>query len=84
MDLAKVSSKGQITVPIDVRKKLNIKQGDKLLFSEVNGIVTIRNAGKGALPEVQTAFAGEARRVGWNDEQDVIDYISELRNDKHQ
>ena len=32
MSEAKVSSKGQITVPKDVRLKLNLKAGDRVLF----------------------------------------------------
>ena len=32
MELAKVTSKGQITIPIEIRKKLGIKNGDKILF----------------------------------------------------
>lgn len=32
MELAKVTSKGQITIPIEIRKKLGIKEGSKVLF----------------------------------------------------
>ena len=32
MELAKVTSKGQITIPIDIRRKLGIKEGSKVLF----------------------------------------------------
>jgi antitoxin PrlF len=32
MSSSRVSSKGQVTVPADVRKALNIEQGDDLLF----------------------------------------------------
>ena len=32
MELAKVTSKGQVTIPIEIRKKLGIKNGDKILF----------------------------------------------------
>ena len=32
MELAKVTSKGQITIPIDIRKKLGIREGDKILL----------------------------------------------------
>ena len=37
MELAKVTSKGQITIPIEIRKKLGIKNGDKILFVEESG-----------------------------------------------
>ena len=32
MEMAKVTSKGQITIPISIRKRLDIKEGDKILF----------------------------------------------------
>ncbi|MBR5508946.1 MAG: AbrB/MazE/SpoVT family DNA-binding domain-containing protein, partial [Lachnospiraceae bacterium] len=34
MELAKVTSKGQITIPIEIRRKLGLKEGDKVLFIE--------------------------------------------------
>ena len=30
--MAKVTSKGQITIPVSIRKRLSINEGDKLLF----------------------------------------------------
>ena len=32
MEMAKVTSKGQITIPISIRRRLGINEGDKLLF----------------------------------------------------
>ena len=32
MEVAKVTSKGQITIPISIRRRLGINEGDKLLF----------------------------------------------------
>jgi len=32
MEMAKVTSKGQITIPVSIRRRLNINEGDKLLF----------------------------------------------------
>ena len=36
MELAKITSKGQITIPNDIREKMNLKTGDKILFFEEN------------------------------------------------
>jgi AbrB family looped-hinge helix DNA binding protein len=35
--LAKVTSKGQITIPVNVRKSLGVKPGDKLRFEPQEG-----------------------------------------------
>ena len=34
MELAKISSKGQITIPVAVRNKLKLKAGDKVVIME--------------------------------------------------
>lgn len=82
MELAKVTSKGQITIPIDIRKKLGIREGDKILFVEECGRIIMMNSSMEALRATQEAFVGEADRLGLTDEQDVVDMISELRRER--
>ena len=82
MELAKVTSKGQITIPIDIRKKLGIREGDKILFVEEHGRIIMMNSSMEALRTAQEAFAGEADRLGLTNEQDVADMISELRRER--
>lgn len=82
MELAKVTSKGQITIPIEIRRKLGIKEGDKVLLIEEQGRVIMMNSSIEALRKAQAAFAGEAERLGLKDEQDVVDLISELRREQ--
>jgi len=43
MELAKVTSKGQITIPIQIRKKLNLKEGDKVVFISEGDKVVLEN-----------------------------------------
>lgn len=40
---SKISTRYQVTLPESVRKKLNIKDGEQLLFSEEEGKVVLRN-----------------------------------------
>lgn len=79
MELAKVTSKGQVTIPIEIRKKLGIKNGDKVLFMEKSGRVYMMNSSMDALREAQQAFSGEAERVGLKNDDDVMEMIKELR-----
>ena len=46
MELAKVTSRGQITLPLEIRKKLQVKEGDKVVFYEENGRIIVENAAK--------------------------------------
>lgn len=64
MELAKVTSKGQITIPVDIRRKLGVKEGDKVLFIEDRGRIFVVNSSMEALRKAQEAFVGEAERLG--------------------
>ncbi|MDR2157041.1 MAG: type II toxin-antitoxin system PrlF family antitoxin, partial [Clostridiales Family XIII bacterium] len=44
MEVAKITSRGQITIPIDIRKKLGVKEGDKVVFIEDGGRIVVANA----------------------------------------
>lgn len=44
MEVATLTSKGQLTIPVAVRKKLDLKQGDKVVFIRDDHGVRILNA----------------------------------------
>ena len=46
MEIAKVTSRGQITLPLAIRKKLEVQEGDKVVFYEENGRIFVENAAK--------------------------------------
>ena len=81
MELAKLTSKGQLTVPIAIRKKLNLKEGDKVMFIEDGRGVRIVNSSLLAFENAQKAFSGEAERLGIESEQDVVDMVKEIRRE---
>jgi AbrB family looped-hinge helix DNA binding protein len=82
MELARVTSKGQVTIPIEIRKKLGIKKGDKVLFMEDSGKIYIMNSSMDALREAQHAFAGEAERLGLKNDDDVMEMIKNYRKER--
>lgn len=80
MNLAKISANGQITVPIEIRKLLGLKSGDKILFVQTpGGSVTVSNASREAIYKAQKAFAGVAEEWGVKDEDDVQALVDEVR-----
>ncbi len=81
MDLAKVMSKGQVTIPINIRKKLNLKEGDKVVFIEKDGNMIIANSAMIALKKIQESFEGEADRLGIETEDDVVNLVKEVRKE---
>lgn len=81
MELAKITIRGQITIPVKIRKKLGVRDGDKVVFLEESGRIIIANAAMLALKNAQDAFAGEAERLGLKTEQDVVDLVKEVRRE---
>ena len=79
MELAKVTSKGQITVPAEIRKKLRLRTGDKVVFAEEDGKIVFRNASLTALSEIQEDMRGEAEKHGIRDDQDVVKLVKQTR-----
>ena len=81
MDIARISSKGQMTVPVSVRKALNLKSGDKVIILEENGRYYIENAAMLAFNRVEDAFSGEAERAGFKTEEELQKYAEEVRKE---
>ena len=82
MEIAKITSKGQITIPVAIRKALGVKDGDKVLFVQDGGKITLVNASLDALLEAQKAFQGVAEELGIKDEQDVVKMVKEIRAER--
>ena len=81
MEIGKVMSKGQVTIPIGIRKKLNLKEGDKVVFIEKDGNIVIANSAMVALQNIQDAFEGEAERLGLKTEEDIVGLVKEVRKE---
>ena len=78
MNLAKVSSNGQITVPVEIRRKLNIKEGDKIIFLEnANGDIILQNSSRVAIRDAQAAL--KDIKVS---EEDILQDVMEIRYSK--
>ena len=81
LDMARVSIKGQVTIPIAIRKRLGIKNGDKLLFLDKPEGVVLINPTMMALEKIGRAFEGEAERLGLENEDDVVAMIKKIRKE---
>ncbi len=83
MNLAKISANGQLTLPVEIRRRLGVKTGDKVLFYEKqNGEIVVSNASAKAIAKAQQAFAGAAEEMGLAGEDDVQALVNEIRQKK--
>jgi AbrB family looped-hinge helix DNA binding protein len=82
MEIAKVTSKGQITIPLDIRVKMDLKKGDKIVISEENGRYFLQNSNSVILETFQKNMEGAAKEAGFDNPDDVTEYIKQLRKSK--
>jgi len=74
---AKITSKGQITIPLKVRTALGVKEGDKLVFKQNGGEMTVRPQKR----ESRFAkYAGIGNPGIGKGREAVISYVRSLRD----
>ena len=79
VDNAKVMSKGQVTIPKDVRDVLGVANGDRVSFIVEGNSVRIVNSAVYAMQILQAEMAGEA---GLTSEEDILAMVHEMRNEE--
>lgn len=80
IEVTKMSSKGQVTIPVEIRKALKITEGSKVAFvTDEEGRFYIVNASLIALKDVQKAFEGVSDSLGIASEDDVDAFLKKDR-----
>ena len=81
VDITKVSSKGQVVIPGDIRKSLDLQEGEKLLVWADHRTIVLKKVGRPSPAEIERLFqAGSrfAKAVGLK-KSDVKKVIREVR-----
>lgn len=81
IDNAKVMSKGQVTIPKDIREILEVTSGDRITFIVERNIVRIVNSAVYAMELLQKEMSCEAVRTSLISDNDVITLVKKLRNE---
>lgn len=69
MAMAKVTSKGQVTIPKEVRERLGLVAGDELEFVEENGVYRLR---KRIDPDVFKKYRGYLKDLAGRNSDDLV------------
>jgi antitoxin PrlF len=73
---AKITSKGQITVPLKIRNELGVKPGDSVVFEKEGDKVTVRPV-RNESPFAKYRGIGNAE-IG-SGRESIVKYIREIR-----
>ncbi|MFS0728365.1 AbrB/MazE/SpoVT family DNA-binding domain-containing protein [Paenibacillus sp. 1P07SE] len=81
MEIARLTSKGQVTIPKAIRERLNLEEGDKVAFIEdETGKIVITKSSVIALREFLGSMAKEAEANGIT-ETDMLDDLEQVREE---
>ena len=69
----------QKAIPKSIKEFLEIKEGSKILFIQKGDNLIIKNLAMIALRNIQKEFDGEAKRLGLETEDDVVEMIKKYR-----
>ncbi len=83
METARITPQGQMTIPLSIRSKLGVLDGGRISFVERDNGIMLVNANLEALERVQAAFQGAAEEAGLRDENDTVDLIKQMREERY-
>ena len=87
-EITKISTKGQVVIPSDIRKELGLDIGSPVLVTKMQDFVLLK---KIDIPDVMKEFerltkwgSKHAKKMGIKSEGDVVRMIHEARGIKHE
>ena len=75
-------TKGQITIPKNVREALGVESGDRVTFIVDGSNVRVVNSAVFAIMRFQNQMRGEAEKAGLFSEEDVANWITQSRREE--
>ena len=81
MEVSRITSKGQITIPKAIRERLNLAEGDKVAFmDDGSGRIIFTKSSVVALREFLDSMAKEAMTKGVTEEE-LLNDLKQVRED---
>lgn len=69
MSKTKITTKGQVTIPKEVRERMGLRPGDELEFTEEDGVFHLR---KRVDPEVFKKYRGYLKELAGQDSDELV------------
>jgi len=81
IDNARIMSKGQVTIPKEIRDLLKVTEGDRLTFICEGDYAIVMNANIYAMKTLQKEMQGEFENAGLKNEGDIASLVNEIREE---
>ena len=81
IDIGKISSRGQIAIPSDIRSQLGLEEGSKVLFVTKDDTLMIKKVTESSFAQITQPLKVAAKKAGMKKE-DVPELIDRFRKKK--
>ena len=79
MDNVRTMQDGKVEIPTNIQKIMGVSDGSRVTFITDGDYVRIVNPAVFAMRELQKSMEGAAEEAGWKSDDDVVEYIMEMR-----
>jgi AbrB family looped-hinge helix DNA binding protein len=79
IEIATVSSRGQICIPNSIREEMGIKEGSKVLFALTGDSLIMKRVNMETFAEITRPLKDAKKNIK---EEDVVDFIHKIRKEK--
>lgn len=81
IEMATVSSRGQVCIPNDIRNEMGLKEGSKVLFVLSDDSLLVKKVNMRTFAEITKPLKDAAKKAGLK-EEDVVDIVHKFREEK--
>ena len=79
----RVNESGQINIPSTVTEVMGIRKGEELVVLKRNGYFILTPTSTDPLDKIRKVCEGLAEKVGWETDEDIVDFMRELRKERY-
>lgn len=79
VDIGVVSSRGQIAIPLDIRKMLGLEEGSKILFVVEDDTILMRKVTAASFSEITKPLREATKKIK---ENEVVNLIHNIRREQ--
>lgn len=81
IEMGKISARGQVAIPLEIRNQLGLDDGSKVLFFTEDDTLLMKKVTSASFAQITAPLKEAAKKAGLK-EKDVPDLIHRLRKNK--
>ena len=78
IEMGKISARGQVAIPTEIREKMHLKEGQKILFVLAGDTLMVKKVNTETFAEITKPLKEAAKKAGLK-EEDAVDIVHRAR-----